>query len=81
MKSFRSVYALPNPLLSQEQCERFYHQDLEAMDDFELFRERRRVEDAIAYWPHRDQNGLTWLLERLAALRQEYAVRRKTVAP
>ena len=70
------AYLLPNPNASDVEWSRFHHLDLEAMDAFDLWREKRQTEYALAYWPHRDEVSINWLLAHLTAIRQEYVRRR-----
>ena len=55
----RPGYSIPNPMLSDRQAIRYAHQDLPALADLELWREKHLIEDAVASNPQHP-----WLRER-----------------
>ena len=55
----RPGYSIPNPMLSDRQAIRYAHQDLPALANLELWREKHLIEDAVASNPQHP-----WLKER-----------------
>jgi hypothetical protein len=73
------IYPLPKPMRSIEEWQREHHQDLEALDDFTLQRERRCVQHRLDY--ETDQFVRSWLAVRLTAIDRERGSRRTTTSP
>lgn len=83
-------YQLPNPLHNSREWARFYNKDLADMDDRQLLKEAKRVEDAHAYgdllanrWIFGTSPGeiiplQEWLEERFQAILKE--LRKRGVA-
>jgi hypothetical protein len=69
-------YRVPNPFRSFEEAQRFEQLDLSYLDDLALWRERKRVEDALAY--ERSERNCIWLVERLGAIRREERYREES---
>ncbi len=61
-----AFYVVPDPLADYESWERFTHRDLQRLTEAELLREQERVRLRLVM----DDKPDTWLLERLAALRE-----------
>jgi hypothetical protein len=70
-------YRIPDALESYEESLRFEHHDLPELDRYELWQERERVKLALVGTPKRDEFRCRWLLERLAAIRREWELRRE----
>ena len=71
-------YAVPNELRSHEDFLRRYHLDLPHLDDRALWRERKQVRFALAYWNGaegpdlwNEQLDREWLEERLLEVDEE----------
>lgn len=66
-------YPVPNPQTSDLQAQKSAHQDLAGLSDFDLWREKRRLEDVLAW----DDDPHPWYAERYRAVRSEQTMRRR----
>lgn len=72
--TWRRLLAVPNPLSSDREADRFFHNDLAELDDAALEIEARRTDMAIALIE--DDDARAWHLERREAVRAELSRRR-----
>lgn len=68
---FALDYPVPDPCQSAEQARKLAHEDLPNLSDYELWREKHRLEDVLAWSddPH------PWLRERYQAVCAEQGQR------
>lgn len=71
MKATSSDTLIPDPLLSDRQCERFYHYDIPSLEDIELTDELYALRPLLWGLPAKH-----WLKERVSRLEHELAKRR-----
>jgi hypothetical protein len=62
---------IPNPLESQEESERFEHQDLARLDDFPLWQARRQAVRALETMDEKNESARDWWIERLRRIDAE----------
>lgn len=77
---FRSVYvscsgaiSIPNPTASEQEARRWDCSDLPDLDDFELWRELKRIESALVWCS--DSAYRPWLEKRYKAIQAERRAR------
>lgn len=67
---------IPQPLNSDVEFNRYYNLDLPDLDNLQLWQEERRCEWALT-WARPESETCHWLLQRLAAVRDEQRRRRR----
>jgi len=66
---------VPDPSDSYEEWLRFLHEDLAALDDFQLWQARREAVRALETIDERDESARDWWIERLRRIDAEHRTR------
>lgn len=68
-------WVVPDPNDSYEEWLRFRHQDLAALDDFQLWQARREAVRALETIDEQDEAACGWWIERLRRIDAEHRTR------